>query len=130
MQVAAVLLLIFIHSSLWPLHEKCVHEHVHTCICVQVHTYIHRHTIHTSAHTHTHTHTSVTLCDSLRWREDKKTQPGLPPLACGGEDAPHLPFPLFHRRPISTQPLTHLSRMANGAPVYSPQQRNTEGKEG
>lgn len=48
----------------------------------------------------------------------------------GGKDASRLPFPLFHRRPISTPPLTHLSRMANWAPVYSPQQRNTERKEG
>lgn len=51
-------------------------------------------------------------------------------MAIGEENASHLPFPLVHRRPISTQSLTHLSRMANWAPVYSPQQWNSEGKEG
>ncbi|KAK9522537.1 hypothetical protein VZT92_018991 [Zoarces viviparus] len=76
------------------------------------------------------------LPSEVAWveREDKKTEPGLPPLARGcWEEMPlasRLPFPLVHRRPISTQPLTHLSRMANWAPVYSPQQSNTEGKEG
>lgn len=40
----------------------------------------------------------------------------------GREDASRLPVPLFHRRPIPTQPLTRLSRTANWAPVNSPLQ--------
>lgn len=80
-------------------------------------------TICTSAHMHTH----PCLAGLHEGEKDKKTQPALPPLApwmLVREDASHLPFPLFRRRPISIQPLTHLSRTANWAPVYSPQQRN------
>lgn len=50
------------------------------------------------------------------------------PVAVLREGCPWPPISLFHRRPISTQPLTHLSHTANWAPVYSPQKRALKGK--
>lgn len=51
------------------------------------------------------------------------------PVAVMRKGCPWPPISLFHRRPNSTQPLTHLSHMANWAPVYSPQKRALKGEE-
>lgn len=67
-------------------------------------------------------------------QSDKKTRKHnqlcpLWPVAVMRKGCPWPPISLFHRRPNSTQPLTHLSHMANWAPVYSPQKRALKGEE-
>lgn len=56
---------------------------------------------------------------------ENRARSALWPVAVMGRWCLSAPISLVHRRPISMQPLTHLSRMANWTPVYSLQRRNT-----